>query len=131
VNNHLYGGQLGFDAVLFDRGGPFYANLIGKAGIYGNSADSVTTTVGVGGALPLVVANGNDTAFVGELSLLAGYRLTECLNIVGGYNLLWIDGVALAPDQLATTNIATGVATVDTDSTLFYHGFNVGLEYYW
>lgn len=131
VNNHLYGGQLGLDAVLFDRGGPFYANLIGKAGIYGNSADSVTTTVGVGGALPLVVANGDDTAFVGELSLLAGYRLTERMNIVGGYNLLWIDGVALAPDQLATTNIATGVATVDTSSTLFYHGFNVGLEYYW
>ena len=129
--NRLYGGQLGLDAVLWDRGGPWYFNAVGKAGIYGVDADAATATVGVGGALPLVVASGGDVAFVGELGFNAKYRITDRLTAIGGYNLLWISGVALAPEQLATTNITTGVATVDADGTLFAHGANVGLEYVW
>jgi hypothetical protein len=130
TRNHLYGGQLGLDAVVWDQGGPWSFNAVGKAGIYGVDADAVTVTAGAG-ALPLVAASGGDVAFVGELGFNARYRFTDRLTAIAGYNLLWVSGVALAPEQLATTNIATGVATVDVDGTLFAHGANVGLEYVW
>ena len=131
VNNTLFGGQLGLDATLWDNGANLSMNGVGKAGIFGNDADQLTTTAGIGGALPLIAASSGQASFVGEIGLNARYRWTDRLTVIGGYNVLWITGVALAPDQLATTNIATGVATVSANGTLFYHGANAGLEYVW
>jgi hypothetical protein len=131
VDNTLYGGQLGLDALLWDNGANLFVTGVGKAGIYANDANQVTTTVGVGGALPLIVATGGETSFVGELGLNAKYRFTDRLTAIAGYNVLWITGVALAPNQLGSTNINTGVAAVNADGTLFYHGANAGLEYVW
>jgi len=131
VNNHLYGGQFGLDTLLYDKGGPVYVDIISKVGIYSNNADSETLINGVGGALPRVFADGTSTPFVGELNFISGFRITDRLQMVGGYNLLWITDLALAPDQLAATNIVTGVATVDTTRAVFYHGASVGLQYSW
>jgi hypothetical protein len=131
VNNTLLGAQLGLDAMLWDVGPNLSINGVGKAGIFANDADALTTTAGIGGALPLIPASGSEASFVGEVGLNARYRWTDRLTLIGGYNLLWITGVALAPEQLATINITTGVATVSTDGSLFYHGANVGLEYVW
>lgn len=131
VNNRLFGGQLGVDALLWTNGADLDVTGVGKAGIYANSADQTTTTVGVGGALPLTGAADSQIAFVGELGINARYRMSDRWTAIGGYNLLWISGVALAPDQLATTNITTGVATVDLGGGLFYHGANAGIEYVW
>lgn len=130
TQNRLYGGQVGLDALLFD--GPCWrVNAVGKAGIYGNSSDQVTRTAGIGGALPFINYTGNQTSFVGEFGVNAGYRMTDNLTLIGGYNLLWVNGVALAPDQLAATNIATGVGTLANNGNVLYHGVNVGLEYGW
>lgn len=130
TRNRLYGGQLGLDAVLFDNGCS-YMNAVGKAGIFANSGEQVTTTVGIGGALPLITYTGNQTSFVGQLGVNYGYRMTDRLTFLAGYNLLWVTGVALAPDQLAATDITTGVGALDSNGSLFYHGVNVGLEYGW
>lgn len=128
VNNHLYGAQIGVDTCLLQRGA-FTLEGFAKAGIFGNSADVAATTTGVGGALPLVSVAGNDTVFVGDVALTGVYALNNCWSLRGGYQLLWIDGVALAPNQLDNVNLATGVAAVDTSSTAFYHGFTVAAEY--
>ena len=48
----------------------------------------------------------------------------------GLYRLLWVDGVALATDQMAASDFlfASGInATGDA----FYHGAFVGLQYGW
>lgn len=128
--NQLYGAQLGLD-VQFWEGPCWYMNAVGKAGIFGNSADVTTTTAGVGGALPLIALTGNQTSFVGELGLNANYRYSERFTLIAGYNLLWVTGVALAPDQLAAVNIATGAGAPDTNGSLFYHGVNLGAQYTW
>lgn len=128
--NQLFGAQGGVDLRLYDCG-VWHLNAIGKAGIYGNSADQSTVTTGVGGAVPLIVANGTQTSFVGELGLNGGYRLTDRFTLLGGYSVMWVTGLALAPNQLGTTNITTGVATLDVGETVFYHGVNVGVEYTW
>jgi hypothetical protein len=130
TQNRLYGGQIGLDALLFD-GECWYVNAVGKVGIFGNSADQVTRTTNIGGALPFITYTGNQTSFVGEFGVNAGYRMSERWSLLAGYNLLWINGVAVAPDQLAATNLTTGVGTLATNGNLFYHGVNVGLEYGW
>lgn len=130
TRNRIYGGQLGIDALLLDCD-CWYVNAVAKAGIYGNSAGQVTTTAGVGGALPLIAFDGNQTSFVGELGVNANYRLSDQWTLLAGYNLLWVNGLALAPDQLAATNIATGVGAVDVGGNLFYHGLNLGVQYGW
>ena len=131
TNNTLLGGQLGVDAVLWDFGPNWSLTGIAKAGVFGNDADALTTTTGIGGALPLVAVTSGQASFLGEIGLNARYRWTDRLTLIGGYNLLWITGVALAPEQLATTNVVTGIAAVNSDGTLFYHGANLGLEYAW
>lgn len=128
VNNHLYGIQMGFDTLLWNRGGPWLVEGIGKVGIYGVNSDVTTTTTGVGGALPLITAADNDTAFTADLGVTAVYRMTSYADLRVGYNLFWIDGIAEAPSQYATTNIATGVATVEQNNTQFYHGASIGIE---
>src|SRR5690606_32852609 len=40
TSNHLYGSQFGLDVRMIDRG-HWYLNGVGKAGVYGNSADQV------------------------------------------------------------------------------------------
>lgn len=130
VNNHLYGFQIGLDARLWERGA-FSLEAYGKAGIYGNSSDVDATTVGVGGALPLVSVSDSQTAFIGDAALTGVYNLTDRWSLRGGYQVLWVDGVALAPAQLNDVNIATGIGAVDMGNTAFYHGFTVAAQYWW
>ncbi len=56
------------------------------------------------------------------------YRLDDVWTLRGGYNLLWIEGVALAPDQLDFTDTPTSGTSLDIDSGVFAHGFSAGLE---
>jgi hypothetical protein len=130
TSNHLFGAQGGLDLRLIDCP-TYYVNAVGKAGIYGNAADQSTTTLGVGGAVPSISVDGQQTSFIGEIGVNAGYRVTERLTLMGGYSVLWVTGVALAPEQLATTNLTTGVANLNVGETVFYHGVNLGLEYSW
>jgi hypothetical protein len=83
---------------------------------------------GLGGAVPLTTAEDNGTAFTADLSLTGVYQLTNNADLRFGYNLFWIDGIADAPSQLSTTDLAAGVGTVDQDNTQFYHGASIGIE---
>jgi hypothetical protein len=50
----------------------------------------------------------------------------------GGYQALWLTGVALAPEQI--DNVALGSrsqTTVNEDGSVFYHGPYAMLEFTW
>lgn len=128
VDNQMLGLQLGLDTYLWSYG-RFSLEGYGKAGIYSNDSDARTTTVGIG--LPVVTASEDQAAFVGELALTAVYDISQRWSLRGGYQMLWLDGVALAPEQLDNMNIGTGVATVDVGQTAFYHGVNLAAEFRW
>lgn len=128
VNNHLYGAQIGVVACLFERGA-FHLEGHAKAGVFGNSADLEVTTVNALGALPQFSISGNETVFVGDLALTGVYNLNDRWSLRGGYQLLWIDGVAVAPTQLANVDITTGAGDLNTSTTAFYHGFTAGAEF--
>lgn len=70
----------------------------------------------------------------------AEYMLFDCLAIRCGYDLLFITGLAFAPDQLAASVppspsglIAAGtvLTTLDQDNFAFYHGPSVSMALFW
>lgn len=135
-DNDLYGGQLGADLSLLDPCRPFQLHVIGKAGVYQNNiGGSFQTFVPVGSPTPLQRFGRDDkqSAFVGDLQLVASYQLSCHLAIRGGYQLLWLDNVALAGDNASAsqTNPAILNTSTDSDGHVFYHGAMIGLEIIW
>ena len=71
-------------------------------------------------------------AFIGDTNLSALYRLNDVWNLRAGYNLIWIEGLALAPDQLDFDfTSANGGRQLHRGGGLFLHGMNVGIEARW
>ncbi|MBN1393764.1 MAG: hypothetical protein JW959_01850 [Pirellulales bacterium] len=126
--NHLYGYQLGADGEVFDWGS-LRINALCKAGAFGNFASMDNTRVGPPGYNGSVSAINERVSFLGEVSLTATYAITQRLAFRATYQAMWLEGVALAPEQLATSNFGEGTAKVDLDGGVFYHGGGLGFEY--
>ena len=132
TDNRLYGTQVGAEMLLLEGGRPWRLDLITKAGLYTNDAD--VTVRNSAGAFDRTESE--DAAFVGEIGIGGSYRVSDSLALRSGYQLIWLEGVALAPDQFTTTDVvpAPGL-TVDADSVdyggAFYHGAYVGVEASW
>jgi hypothetical protein len=70
---------------------------------------------------------------IADMNLSAIYRLNDTWGLRAGYNLFWLTGVALAPDQWdfsAGQTAADGTGLTKTGS-LFLSGANLGLEARW
>ena len=130
TNNDLYGGQLGSRYRAFKGCWGFEA--VGKAGIYGNDSDQQQFIVDELGVNDVVLrsasASGGYTTFVGELGLSGIAKLTRRCSLRCGYNVMWIEGVALAPNQLDFTDTNTSGTALRRNDGTFIHGFNFGLE---
>jgi hypothetical protein len=132
TNNNLFGAQVG--SRLCSRHGRWTWEGTGKAGIFGNAAEQHSDPIVDFPAFvirPGRSASEGNVAFVGDLNLTGIYQLSSVWGVRAGYNLIWIDGVALAPDQLDFTNTPTSGKGVSTDGGLFLQGVNVGLEARW
>jgi hypothetical protein len=125
TRNRLYGGQLGAEAVLW------CANRLSvdasiKAGLFGNEGHHTTahntTTV-----TDLAIDAADHAAFVGEFGLVGDYYFTDCFSIRLGYQLLWIESVALASEQIAVTDFGSGDG-INLNGGVFYHGAYIGFE---
>ena len=107
-------------------------NGIIKAGIYGNSADSDIYSFNQDGD---VISDGDagssHAAFAGDLSFVASYQVTPHFALRGGYQLLWLDGVALASNTALLGKKETSNDVIDKDGSLFYNGALVGGEFTW
>lgn len=127
--NDMFGAQLGAEVDLLSKG-RFSVNTFGKAGLCANhNSNSVVISQS---AFPGFTFNSADSstnaAFVGELGFVGAYRITKSLSLRGTYQLLWVEGVALASDQVAVSNPLAGTAAINRDGA-FYQGLFVGLEY--
>jgi hypothetical protein len=131
-NNHLYGGQVGADWAIIDQYDPLQVNLVGKAGYYGNFADGGIQEFAGGNPIGGFGSSDTFSAFVGELGISASYRLTDCMAVRAGYQLLWIENVALASNAASFSLLNPSLlnANVETDG-LFYHGATAGIELVW
>jgi hypothetical protein len=124
----MYGFQLGADAVI-PVGPRLSLEAVAKAGVYGaNMENGVLITQTLVPDVFASAATGNNTAFLGELGFTAQYQVTCRLSVRASYQLMWLEGVAVASDQIAVSDPVNGIATVDTGGSLFYHGAFIGLQ---
>ena len=69
--------------------------------------------------------------FLGDLNYTVSRRLSDMWWLRLGYNMIWLSGVALAPDQWDFTNTAASGTTLVGGGGVFLHGANLGLEARW
>lgn len=137
TQNNLYGGQLG--ARIRRCYGRLSLEGTGKAAAFYNDANQAQDPIldfPTGGGPDFVYrdrrsASDTTTSFVGELSLTGVYQLNGVWGLRAGYNLLWIENVALAPDQLDFTDTLASGTTINTDGGVFVHGLSAGIEARW
>ena len=125
-DNELYGFQLGFEGVVFQQG-RWSVEGIMKAGVFYNNLDVMMNTANID-----FTRHFHQTSFIGEASLFMRYRLAQCLSFYAGYQGLWLDGVALIPDQF--DNFSPGPSPVQGRAdltTVEYHGGLIGFEATW
>jgi hypothetical protein len=131
AHNHLFGFQLGADGRLLDRGGLSIDGIV-KAGVLYDAASQdsqFADPTGVGNFA--AAASAGQASFLGEIGLLASYHITPHMALRGGYQVLWLEGVALAPRQIPVTSLGAGTAAVDTSGGIFFQGANAGFEISW
>lgn len=126
ASNNLYGFQLG-SQVMVGRWGRFQVDALAKCGVYLNDAKQTTGSALT--AIPSVTAHSETFAMGGEAGLFGSYCINKCWSVRAGYQVLGLNGVALAPEQLQQSNLTTGLAGIDASGSVFYHGGIVGLQY--
>lgn len=110
-----------------------------KGGIFGNHAESESqfTSNSIPGAREFLQTG--QTAYLAELTASAVYRLTYSWSVRASYNLLYVDNVALAPENVNTRDFSNAVgggvftpnrfAFIDTDGEVTYQGWSIGGEF--
>ena len=132
--NSMTGFQLGADLWLAAQNG-LDIGLFGKVGVYGNrmKQGSRYFATSINPAINEAM-DGERTSFVLEAGAMANWRVNQNLTVRAGYQVLLLDGVALASDQFSENppflQPSPGSALVD-DGELIYTGFNVGVEWMW
>ena len=120
--NHLYGGQFGGDWALTRRGNPLQIDIVGKAGIYGNADDGGVSLSENNHLIEAITGASSTAAFVGEIDFTAAYILSPHWAIRGGYQLLWLDNLALASDAASRSLFnPTLLRTVGDQGHTFYN----------
>jgi hypothetical protein len=130
TTNNLYGVQLGVDGKIleFDR-----FSLGGRitVGLFDNNAQQ-STGVSIQKIVYPTSAAANGAAFVSEASLQVKYRVMDGLSLKAGYEVLWLVGVALAPEQIQQTYSAPSnvhALGINHGSNVLFQGATFGLEY--
>jgi hypothetical protein len=129
--NDMIGFQLGANVAVLRRG-PFSLDAIVKAGIYDDVLHNVLAYDSAFFAEHArTSASTSAAAFSSELGITLGYEITPQWSIRGGYQLLWLDGVAVASQQAAVnpSPLAGPAAMVLAGTGLFYNGAFLGVEF--
>ncbi|RLS75496.1 MAG: hypothetical protein DWI03_11575 [Planctomycetota bacterium] len=106
-----------------------------KAGLFGNAQEqSQDVLLDVNSPPPLrpaLSSTGGQVSFVGDINTSVIYRLTDVWGLRAGYNLIWIDGLALAPNQFDFSDTSLSGSNLVSGGGIFMSGANLGLEARW
>jgi len=132
-SSNLFGGQIGLRGraqwQAWALEGWLKAALTGAA--LSQSQDPIVDSVS---GLVQRTARGSQTGTVGGIFDLGGalvYRIDDTWGLRFGYTMLWLTGVALAPDQFNFSNNLNAGTAVDGNATLWLGGGTLGLEARW
>jgi hypothetical protein len=136
ASNLLNGVQATLDATFLESD-YFHLGGFGRAGVYHNEAkgsigETYRDFTGVGSVYTRNFSDSKDrVAFVGNLGVTGRLILSKKLNLFSSYEVMFLSGVALGPDQLKGigTDIA-GTTSLDlqTHGSAIFHGARVGVE---
>lgn len=134
TSSNIFGGQLGVRGRrTWDR---FALEGSLKAGLGGawlsQSASPITSSVVPNfDYRPGRSADDTGLGFLSTMNLTMAYRFNDVWGLRLGYNLAWLSGVALAPNQFDFTDTHLSGTGVRGAGGVFLHGANVGLEARW
>jgi hypothetical protein len=132
TNNNMFGAQVGRRMRwTWDR---WAIEGWAKAGLLGNSQQAIQDPlIDYTGfqQRPGYSTWGSNVGFVGDINLSTVYRLTDVWGIRAGYNLIWIDGLALAPNQFNFSVADNAGSALASGGGVFLNGANLGLEARW
>jgi hypothetical protein len=135
TSNDLLGGQLGVlgSYRVSDR---WWLELDVKATLAGNDVTQETLYTRVIAGVPGVFRfddRHNCMAGILDVDLMSMYQLTRNLALRLGYQMIWVDGLALASEQFSANlgQLTLGPPHVNDNGTLVYHGPHLGLDWTW
>ncbi|REK12728.1 MAG: hypothetical protein DWQ37_10895 [Planctomycetota bacterium] len=135
--NRLYGGQIGVDCLLsagsFFGAGRFELKTALKAGVYGNTGSAGVSLGQMSSLDDATTVQRQSTAFVGDITISGLYYINDTWALRGGYQLLWISGVALAPDQAQHFTVTGDPQpySADVSGNVFFNGALVSVQASW
>ncbi|QWD63847.1 hypothetical protein [Polynucleobacter sp. MWH-UH2A] len=132
TSNNLFGLQLGAQGRLFEIGRLSFGGSL-KVGAFNNQATQ-NDAVSITKVMYLTSATVNRMAYAGEGVIQLKYLITDDLSIKMGYQMLWLNQVALAPGQIpyvysGSSPTSVNARGVNTSSSILFQGGTVGLEY--
>ena len=137
--NQLNGAQMTSD-FLFLESEYFELGGFGKAGVFhnfasGNITERYTDTLNDNASYTRTLSSSKQVAsFLGQAGLTGRFFLRENVRLFGSYEVLYLSGLALAPDQMrGITTTVTPAASLDlrTQGSVFIHGGRIGVEILW
>lgn len=138
TRNQMTGFQTGGDLWVCVVPG-IHLGVEGKAGIFGNHAEVESQIVSnsIPGAREFL--QDGRTAYLGELTASAVYRLSYSWSVKASYNLLYVDNVALAPENINARDFGNALGAgaftaarfpfINTDGEVLYQGWSIGGEF--
>jgi hypothetical protein len=134
TTNDMAGGQLGvrlrycYSLTEWD--------VTAKAGAFDNSVGQAQSVDNVGSPPPPIRPGTGfheaDWAFVGDIGANVSIYICKNWCAMAGYNVMWVNGVALAPDQLDFTNTPNvSGGGLNRNGSVLYQGAHVGLGCRW
>lgn len=132
TGNNLVGLQIGGDMVYRYNKGSW--GFRGKVGPMINSAWHVSR-ISSGGIDPYanvfpndqLAASNSSVSCVIEFGVTGRYMITPHFWLTAGYDLMWVTGLALAPEQMTFETDPS--AKLGVGGTVFYHGLTAGVEW--
>ena len=134
TNNQLVGLQFGHELII--QRPKFRFGIRNKVGGYINYSDQNTFVNIVdsrqgttGDQTRIESGNAHDMTFIYDLNIMAAYHIRPNLAIRAGYDFMFINQLALAPEQL--TFVPPPSSRIVTGGALLLNGFSLGLEMVW
>lgn len=133
TRNRLIGAQVGGD--LIDEHIKWNWGARGKAGLYANFAEQNSVVLIQAPEEIFTVGNqftgGSDQrlAFIGEVGLVGNYRWRPNVTFRAAWDMMWVQRLALAPEQLNFTFPQTDI--INTMGHVFFNTFSLGVDVTW
>lgn len=130
ADNDMLGAQIGAKFSVFDQSAPFQFDVSGKIGVFSNKSESgIREFQGNNFIGEFQSGSMRETNYAAELGVTAGYNVFGSISLTAGYQLLWVDDLALASNAASGSLLNPSLlrTNVYRDDVLF-HGFNVGLK---